>query len=162
MTRGTFSGLFLSKVLFIILGLVLTTAIGLAFIFNSNNARKIEAARLKELARQEVIKAQAEAEKAKQERLKAEQERQKAALAQKEVQRARQLAMQAQKEAEQARIIAKETEEALKRREVKTTQNTEFPSGEFGDRDWLVSLWYANNTYQYRGRKRATGDSSNC
>lgn len=79
--------------LFIILGLVLTTAISIAFIVNSSNAGKAEEARLKELARQELIKAQAEAEKAKQERMEAEQEKQ-------EAEKARQEAIQAKKKAD--------------------------------------------------------------
>lgn len=88
--------------IFIILGLILTTTVSIALIFSSNNARKVEAIRLKELARQEVIKSQAEAEKAKQERLKAEKEKQEAVVAKEDAERARQLAIQAQKKAEQA------------------------------------------------------------
>ena len=81
--------------------MVLTTAISIAFIFSSGNARKVEAARLKELARQEAIKALEQTKKAKKERLKAEQERQKALAAKEDAERARQLAIQAQKAAEQ-------------------------------------------------------------
>ena len=80
--------------LFIILGLVLTTAIGITFIINSNNVHKAEEARLKELARQEVMKAQAEVEKAKQERMRAEEEKQEA---KKEVAKAKQETIQAKK-----------------------------------------------------------------
>lgn len=79
--------------IFIISGLILTTTVSIALIFSSNNARKVEVARLKELAKQEAIKAQEQAEKAKQERLNAEEERRKAAVVKEEVERARQLAM---------------------------------------------------------------------
>ena len=88
--------------IFIILGLTITTTVSIALIFSSNNARKVEAVRLKELAKQEAIKAQEQSEKAEQERLKAQQERRKAVAAKEDAERARQLAIQAQKKAEQA------------------------------------------------------------
>jgi len=95
--------------LFLILVLVSTTVIGTSLIVSSNNARKVEEARLKQLAKQELIKAQAEVEKVKQESLKAELEKQKAI---KEVEKARQEARQAKKKADdliKKNLSAKET-----------------------------------------------------
>ena len=82
---------------FIILVLVLTTAIGINFAISYNNARQAEEVRFKELARQEVIKAQAEAEKAKQESLKAEREKQEAI---EEVEKAKKEVIRAKKKAD--------------------------------------------------------------
>ena len=79
----------------IILGLIITNTISIALIFSFNNARKLEVARLKELAEQETIKAQEQSERAKQ-------ERRKAIAAEEDAEQAKQLAIQAQKEAEQA------------------------------------------------------------
>ncbi|MGK7878219.1 MAG: hypothetical protein AB4426_34405 [Xenococcaceae cyanobacterium] len=34
-----------------------------------------------------------------------------------------------------------------------------FPSGDFRDNTWSVSLWYTNNAYYYKGENLRTGDS---
>ncbi len=80
--------------LFIILGLVLTTLVSIAFIFSLNSVRKAEQVRLQELIKQEAAKAQEEIQKNRQEIAKAEQEKQEA---RNEAEKARQEVIQAKK-----------------------------------------------------------------
>lgn len=129
-----------------ILGLIFGTFVITAFIINSNSTRQAEEARLQELARQETIKARQETEKARQERIKAEQERQAAIRAKEKAEKARQEAILAQ-------------EKAREKLQAEKTNNTEFPSGNFSDDNWLISLWYENSTYHYKGTNLRTGDS---
>lgn len=84
--------------LLLILGLLLSTVISITFIINLNSTRKLEQARLQELARQQVIIAQQEAEKARQEQAKVEREKHKAIQAQQEAEKAKQAAIKAQRE----------------------------------------------------------------
>ena len=150
--------------IFIILGLTITTTVSMALIFSSNNARKVEAARLKELAKQEAIKAQEQSEKAEQERLKAQQERRKAVAAKEDAERARQLAIQAQKEAEQANkkaIQAQKKADDLINNNLYTETNSRTSPIEF------IKKYYSNinnNNYnltwqQFTPQRRASSKS---